>query len=248
MDIATTLVQAAFVALGSTSVTVSDSASYQFNPSMSQVEGCKRAEERTKVKLIQKVYGQDFGSDSTMSCRETDQHRCESLTNTYENSRGYIKSINSRTEKVEGWTCTVSMSADVQVIKKTKSSIDASAQLNRVVYLPTDVAEVTVKTNSSGLVSVFKYDPVSDITTKVFPTGQSERTWVYFDHPLQVRVPMNSMEERDMPYYLFVTVTDVPVNMRDQYRLHDFYEMWDNQPNKDKYLVRKSFNIARSKL
>ena len=247
MDVSSAIVQAAFLALGSTSVTVSDSASYQFNPSMSQVEGCKRAEEKTKVKLVQKVYGQDFGSDSTLSCRETDKHSCSSLTNTYENTRGYIRSIRARTEKVEGWTCTVSMTAEVQTIKKTQSNIDASAQLDRSVYLPTDTADVTVKTNSKGLVSVFRYDPVEDVVTKVFPTGRSERTWTFFDRPLQVRIPVNA-DERDMPYYLFVTVTDVPVNMRDQYRLHDFYEMWDNQPNKDKYLVRKSFNVARSKL
>lgn len=247
MDILSTFVQTAFVALNSTAVTVSDTASYQFNPSMSQVEGCKRAEEKTKIKLVEKVYGQDFGSDSTLMCRETDTQKCDSITNTYENTRGYIKAIRSRTEKVEGWTCTVSMTAEVQTIKKTRSSIDASAQLDRVVYLPTDTVDVIVKTNSQGLVSVFRYDPVEDVVTKVFPTGRSERTWTYFDRPLNVRVPVNAAE-RDAPYFLFVTVTDVPVNMRDQYRLHDFYEMWDNQPNKDKYLVRKSFNVARSKL
>lgn len=247
MDISSTIVQAAFIALGSTSVTVSDTAAYQFNPSMSQVEGCKRAEEKAKVKLVQKVYGQDFGADSMLSCRETDKHQCSSLTNTYESSRGYIKAIKSRTEKVEGWTCTVSLTAEVEVIKKTQSRIDASAQLDRVVYLPTDTADVLVKTNSSGLVSIFRYDPIENIMTKVFPTGRSERTWTYFDRPLQVRIPLN-VQEREAPYYLFVAVTDVPIDMRDQYRLHDFYEMWDNQPNRDKYLVRKSFNIAGSKL
>lgn len=247
MDITSTFVQAAFVALGSTSITVSDVATYQFNPSMSQIEGCKRAEEKVKTKLVQKVYGQDFGSDSTLMCRETDKQRCESVTNTYENTRGYIKSIHSRTEKVEGWNCTVSMTAEVQTIKKTQSSIQASAQLDRVVYLPNDTAEVTIKTNTKGLVSIFKYDPLEDVVTKVFPTGRSERTWTFFDSPLQVRVPLN-VAERDTPYFLFVAVTDVPVNMMNQYRLHNFYEMWDNQPNKDKYLVRKSFNIAGSKL
>lgn len=247
MDISSTLVQAAFVAFGSTSITVTDSATYQFNPSMSQVEGCKRAEEKVKTKLVQKVYGQDFGSDSTLMCRETDKQQCESLTNTYESSRGYIKAIRSQSEKVEGWNCTVNMTAEVQVIKKTQSSIDATAQLDRLVYLPTEAAEVTVKTNTKGLVSIFKYDPVEDVMTKVFPTGRSERTWTFFDQPLRVRVPLNE-SERDAPYFLFVAVTDVPINMMNQYRLHHFYEMWDNQPNKDKYLVRKSFNVARSKL
>lgn len=247
MDISTAIVQATLVALNSTSVIISDTASYQFNPSMSQMEGCKRAEERAKVKMLNKVYGQDFGADSSMSCRETDKQRCDSTINTYESTRGYIKSIISRAEKVEGWTCTVELKAEVQTIKKTKSSIDASAQLDRVVYLPSDTANVSVKTNSQGLVSVFKYDPIENVVTKVFPTGQPERTWTYFDRPLDVKIPL-SMEERDTPYFLFVAVTDVPINMRDQYRLQDFYEMWDNQPNNNKYLVRKSFNIARSKL
>jgi len=248
MEIASSLLQAAFATLAATTVTVTDTDSYQFNPSMSQVEGCKRAEEKTKVRLIQKVYGQDFGSDSTMTCRETDKHQCSSLTNMYENSRGYIQAIKSRTEKVEGWTCTVSITAEVNVIKKTKSNIDASAQLDRVVYLPTDAADITVKTNTKGLVSVFQYDPVEDVVTKVFPAGRGGRTWTYFDRPLNVRVSLQGLQERDMPYYFFITVTDVPIDMLDQYRLHNFYQMWDNQPNKDKSLVRKSFNIARSKL
>ena len=248
MDYSQHLVDLLFAATITTSQVLSGTGMYQFSPSMSQEEACKRAEERAKVQIIQKAYGQDFGSDSSMSCRETDQMRCDVVTNTYENSRGYIKKVKERAAKVDGWACKVEVTAEVQELKPNKSWLDASLQLDRPLYVPTDKAELTVKTNDKGLVSVFIYDPVDDVVTKVFPNGEARKWWTYNDVPLKTSIPLTGLAERDTPYYFLVTVTDVPVRLMDQYRLHNFYEMWDNLQNKDKRLVRKSFLVARSKL
>ena len=231
-----------------TTQVVSGSATYPINPSISQEETCKRAEERAKVTIIQKTYGQEFGSDSSLSCRETDSVRCDMVTNTYENSRGYIKSIKDRTAKFDGTSCKVDITAEVNQLKQPKTTLDASVQLDRPLYVPTDKAKLTVKTNESGLVSVFIYDPVEDVVTKVFPNGNARTWWTHADAPLTAEIPMGILRERETPYYFIVTVTQSPVRTMDQYRLHNFYEMWDNSQNRDKRLVRKSFLVARSKL
>lgn len=229
---------------------VSTTATYQFNPSISQEEGCKRAEEKAKVVALQKVFGQEFGADSTMSCRESDTHKCDSITNTYENTRGYIREIKSRTERVNGWSCTVDMGVTVMPIKKSKSTLHADAKLDRVVYTNYDTVNLNVTTSDKGFTTVFLYDPVADRMKQVFPYPdmRGRSAYAYNTRPLDVAISAKELQERDQPYYMFVVLAGGPINMMSEYRLHDFYQMWDNQPYHDIAYVRKSFYVSRSKL
>lgn len=243
------LLQAAFA---TSPVAVSTSATYQFSPSISQEEGCKRAEERAKTVALQKVFGQDFGADSTMSCRETDKHACNSITNTYENTRGYIESITNRSEKVDGWNCTVSLTASIREPRKYKTDLEVQATLNRVVYTNDDVISINVASNKSGAVTIYKYDPVSDIAEKIFPPPPNQR-WngaynVHNNNPLVYRMRADAISPRDEPYYLFVMVTGGSMQPMSKYRLHEMYRMWDNLATEEAALVRKSFYVSRSKL
>lgn len=231
-------------------VVVTSTATYQFNPSMSQEEGCKRAEEKAKADALEKVLGQEFGSDSTMSCRETDKMKCESIKNTYENTRGFIESIRSRKEKVEGWSCTVTIDAAVKPIKRPTSTLQAQATLDRVVYTNQDKMNVHITTSDNGYATVFVYDPVEDRMVSVFPYADMRNIsgFAYKTRPLDVAVSMKPLQPRDQPYYLFIVLAGAPVDTMDQYRLHEFYQMWDNQPYANMAYVRKSFYVSRSKL
>lgn len=240
------MLQAAFAV---TPVTVDATATYQFNPSISQEEGCKRAEDKAKVQALQKVFGQDFGVDSSMSCRETDTKKCEHVQNVYENTRGYIESFTRRSEKVANWSCTVDITAQVSQPKPRRYPIDFQAQMDRVVYVQSDNVRMTVVSPTEGMVTVFKYDPVADVATKVFPLpGVKGNLWTYPLQPLTVSMPASSFQEREAPYYLLVTVSGGPLNTVSNYRLHEYYKMVDNQPYQDVNIVRKSFYVSRSKL
>lgn len=240
------LMKAAFAV---TPVTVDATATYQFNPSISQEEGCKRAEDRAKVQALQKVFGQDFGSDSSMSCRETDAKRCEQVQNVYENTRGYILSVDKRTEKVKDWSCTVDVTVKVQEPKKRQYAIQFQAQMDRVVYTHQDQINMTVVSPTEGMVTVFKYDPITDTATKVFPLpGVKGNLWTYPLQPLTVSVPASSFQDREAPYYMLVTVSGGPLNTVSNYRLHEYYNMVDNLPYNDVNIVRKSFYVSRSKM
>jgi hypothetical protein len=230
-------------------VTIDTSATYQFNPSISQEEGCKRAEDKAKVQALRKVFGQDFGADSTMSCRETDQKRCDHIQNIYENTRGYIQSVERRVEKVKDWSCTVDLTVRVKEPKKREFPILFQAQMDRVVYTQSDNVKMTVISPTEGMVTVFKYDPVTDVATKVFPMpGVKGNLWTYPLTPLTVTVPASSFPERDAPYYMLVTVSSGPIKTVTNYRLHEYYEMMDNVPYQDVNIVRKSFYVSRSKM
>jgi hypothetical protein len=250
MDLATSFVYNVLkVAVATTPVHVDATATYQFNPSMSQEEACKRAEDKAKTQALQKVLGQDFGSDSTMSCRESDTYKCESVKNMYENTRGYIRSITSRNEKVNGWNCTVDISVKVQEFKKRTPTIQSQATLDRVVYTAQDTINLNVSTTDKGYVIVYKYDPIDNQVTKIFPNENTKTsTWTYSNRPLKVTIPANSFPEREVPYYMFVTVAGGITPTLSNYRLHEFYDMWDNQPYDDITFIRKSFYVSRSKL
>lgn len=230
--------------------TTSATASYQFSPSISQEEACKRAEDRAKVGALYKLTGQEMHASTAMMCRESGQHSCESIISTYESTRAVIESFKKDREHVSNWTCTVDVTVKVMPIKQDHPTwMEAKATMDRGFYTPDEMAYVTVQTNDRGFVSVFKFDPVTDNVVRVFPTdnpyGNTQR-WVYKDKPLSIPVSLRGYDTRKFPHFLIVTVSQGPLTSMDSYSLHKFYKMWDNHPIKDKVLIRTSFYV-RSK-
>lgn len=230
--------------------TTSATASYQFNPSISQEEACKRAEDRAKVSALYKLTGQEMHASTASMCRESGEHSCESIISTYESTRGVFESFRKTGERVSNWVCTVDISVKVMPIKReTPTWLQAHATMDRGFYTPEDTALVTVNTNDRGFVTVFKFDPVKDEVIKIFPTDNpyaNVRRWTYRDQPLTVPVSLRGYDQRKFPHFLIVTVSPSPLVGMDSYSLHRFHKMWDNHPVKDKVLVRTSFYV-RSK-
>lgn len=243
------MVSAAVSATGAPTTT-SATASYQFNPSMSQEEGCKRAEDRAKVSALYKLTGQEMHASTASMCRESGEHSCESIISTYESTRGVIESFKKNDERVSNWVCTVDITVKVMPLKPEKPMwLQAQATMDRGFYTPEDVAAVTVKTNDRGFVTVFKFDPVSDEVVKIFPSDNPYahiKRWTYRDEPLTVPVSLRGYDARKFPHFLIITVSPSPLVEMDSYSLHKFYKMWDNHPVKDKVLIRTSFYV-RSK-
>lgn len=232
------------------STTTTATASYQFNPSMSQEEACKRAEDRAKVNALYKLTGQEVHASTAMSCREAGEHSCESIITTYESTRAVIESYRKTDERVSNWVCTVDITLKAMPIKPAPPMwLEANATMDRGFYTPEDVAFVNVRTNDRGYVTVFKYDPVSDTVVRIFPTDNpyaNVTRWAYKDKPLAVPVSLRNHDVRKFPHFLLVTVSQTPLTTMDSYSLHKFYKMWDNHPTKDKVLIRTSFYV-RSK-
>lgn len=235
-----------------TPVTIDATATYQYSPNVSQVEACQRAEDLAKTRALQKAFGQQFGVDSTMSCRETDKHSCESIQNVYEETRGYVDSIVSRKETVRDWTCTVDVTVQVKELRKPEPNvrpIDAQVTLDRVVYTQSDTAKMVMESVKQTAGTVFIYDPVSDNVVKIWPNPNVVgNKYSYPNEALRVNISMSQIPARSEPYYLLVLATHQTLGTLDRYRLHDFYNLHDNIPNGNVKYIRKSFYVSRSKI
>ena len=243
------VLKAAFVV---TPVTIDTTASYQYSPNMSQVEACQRAEDLAKTRALQKAFGQQFGTDSTMSCRETDKVSCDSIQNVYEETSGYVDSIISRKETVRDWSCTVDMTVKVKELRKPEPNvrpIEAQATLDRVVYTQADTAKLVVESVKRTAATVFVYDPVNDVVVKIYPSPKVVgNKYSYPDEALRVGISMEKIPARDQPYYLLILATNDTIGTLDRYRLHEFHNLHDNIPNGNVKYIRKSFYVSRSKI
>ena len=252
MDPIQTFLSAALSAATSigTPTTTSATASFQFNPSISQEEACKRAEDRAKVAALYKLTGQEMHASNTTMCRDAGEYSCESVISTYESTRGVIETFKKTNERVSNWVCTVDITVKVLPTQRDNPTwLQAQATMDRGFYIPTDVASLTVTTNDRGFVTIFKFDPVTDEVTKIFPPNDpytNIQRWTYDDKPLVVPVSLRDYDARRFPHFLLVTVSSSPLTNMKSYSLSSFYKMWDNHPIKDKVLIRTSFYV-RSK-
>lgn len=237
----------ASMSLANAPATITATASYQFSPSMSQAEACKRAEERAKVNALYSKLGQEVHASTTSVCQDNGQYSCQSMISNYESTRGVIQSFKRTKESVSGWTCTVSVEVKATEVKPTQQTwLQATAKLDRGIYQSNDVAKLAVSTNDKGFVTVFSYNPTTDDVTLIYPSeAPNIPRWTYRGQPLTVNIPMEPYDGAG-PQLFFVSVSTGPLMALDSYKLHNFYKMWDNHPIKDKVLVRTSFNV-RSK-
>ena len=226
-------------------ITASATASYQFNPDVSQQEACKIAEDRAKLTALYKTTGQEIHSSKVMACNEKDSYACDTSITTFEGVRGIIQSYERTSESVSNWVCTVGVNVKVApMAPPPKTLLQANAEMDRGYYKPGDTALINITTNDRGFVNVFTYDPINDNIVKIYPTRyKNQQRWTYVDQPLRVDLPLYEYRDQQFPYFLIITVTETAIHPLDSYSLHKFYKMWDTQPVKDKVLIRTSFYV-----
>jgi hypothetical protein len=222
---------------------------YQYSPQMSQVEACKRAEEKAKLAIIHKAIGHEFTSDKISSCTETNNdHSCKFYDTSYESSKGYIKSVIDRQETVKDWTCTVSVKATVGKTEyKINPDFDIDVDLTTTVYKQTDVLNLTITPNALGYLYVYVYTPSDNTVKRIFP-NQFQRPVALRDKPIRINAseyPMKIANNKDSEErYVFAFMSGMFFAPLDQYQLQSFYDMWDNIRAR-KRLVKRGFVITR---
>jgi len=222
---------------------------YHYSPQISQVEACKRAEEKAKLAIIHKVAGHEFTSDKISSCSESKQDQsCKFYDTSYESSKGYIKSVISRSESVKDWTCSVTVKATVG---KTDYNVDPDFDLDMIFPITllktNETLKFTVTPNSLGYLYVYAYNPSENKLTKIFP-AKYQRPVALARTPININAidyrltlpPEKDSEER----YIFAFVVGHFMSPLDNYQLNSFYEMWDNIKAR-KRMVKRGFVITR---
>lgn len=222
---------------------------YQYSPQISQVEACKRAEEKAKLAIIHKAIGHEFTSDKISSCSESNNdHSCKFYDTSYESSKGYIKSVIDRQESVKDWTCSVTVKATVgKSDYKVNPDFDMAVDFPTTLFKTTDTLNFTLTPNAFGYLYVYVYTPSENTVKRIFP-GRYERPLAIqhktikinaIEYPLKLASTKES-EER----YVFAFLVGMPILVLDQYQLQSFYEMWDNVRAR-KRMVKRGFVITR---
>ena len=224
---------------------------YQFSPAMSQLEACRRAEDKAKNAILVKALGTNLSSERAATCVEQSNNRsCQYYDETFEDTRGYIKDIKDRKHSVEGWTCTATVTATVGSISKVNPQFDMAVNMRRI-YQSGEKLSFDVQTNANADLYVFSYDPVKGTMDKVFPSRFENDRYLYrnevrtIPNPRNYRhtIPLIATRDNDDRYYIFVA-TKERVDFLDTYAVNDFYNMW-NRVGSEKRLVKKGIVIVR---
>lgn len=221
---------------------------YQYSPQISQVEACKRAEEKAKLAIIHKAIGHEFTSDKISSCSESNNDQsCKFYDTSYESSKGYIKSVIDRQERVKDWSCSVTVKATVG-----KSEYKVNPDFDMVVDFPitllkqNDTLNFTVTPNATSYLYVYVYTPSDNVVKRIYP-GQYQRAAIQHQ-PVRINTAEYSLKLPQMKdsdeRYIFAFMVGYYMNPLDTYQLQSFYDMWDNIKAR-KRLVKRGFVIAR---
>ena len=258
MDLSTllgTLVSATTTALAAPAITTETQvASFPFTPYISQVEACKQAENKAKTLMLERAVGQMFTSDSSQTCRETDnQLSCKNYNVSLESVRGEVVEIVDRKEKVQDWQCTVSLTAKVsRKQEEMDPNFDLTVKMKQIVYMEKDTLRFSVSSNANGALNIFRLDPNNKLT-KIWPTTNYQRRnnlispWSYFEFPNDfAKLPIQPYTEgQDNATMLFFAYTSQQAYFMDSYELTYFYKVWDNLKY-EKRLLKKGYIVTRS--
>jgi hypothetical protein len=222
---------------------------YQYSPQISQVEACKRAEEKAKLAIIHKAVGHEFTSDKISSCSEsTNDHSCKFYDTSYESSKGYIKSMIDRQETVKDWTCSVKVKATVgKTDYVVNPEFDLAIEFPNTLFKTTDTLSFTLTPNAQGYLYVYVYTPSENTVKRIFP-GQYQRPFVMNNKQIKINAteyPLKLASTKDSEErYVFAFISGMFLSPLDQYQLQSFYEMWDNIRAR-KRMVKRGFVITR---
>ena len=142
-----------------------------YGPQTSQMEACRQAEERAKVQIVEKAFGQLITADNDMVCRGTDDESdCSMRKFTWEHTEGSIKSIRDKKIQATANSCKVTVAAEVQKEELFNDpNFDVRVLTNRKVYHRHDEVKIHIEPNNNMYVTVFHWKPDGDKMNKVFP-------------------------------------------------------------------------------
>lgn len=222
---------------------------YQYSPQISQVEACKRAEEKAKLAIIHKAIGHEFTSDKISSCSESnDDQSCKYYDTSYESSKGYIRSVIDRQESVKDWTCTVTVKATVGKAETLNDPrFDFSVDFTETLVKQNDILNITITPNALGYLYVFVYNPSDNTVKRIFP-NEYQRPVALSGKPIRINAseyPLKLPNTKDSEErYVFAMLVGYHMKTLDTYQLQSFYDMWDNIRAR-KRLVKRGFVITR---
>lgn len=259
MDINTTLIGTFMSVLTSpfntaAIATETQTASFPFTPHISQVEACKQAENKAKALILEKTVGQLFTTDTSQTCKETNnQLSCKTYNVSLESVRGEVVEIVDRKEKVQNWQCDVTLTAKVSKKQEPMDpNYDINVKMRQLVYMEKDTLRFSVDSNSHGALTIFRLDPNNKLT-KIWPLTDYQRRnnlltpWMRMDFPNDfARLPVQPyVEGQDNATMLFIAYTSQQAHFLDNYELTYFYKLWDNLKY-EKRLLKKGYIVTRS--
>lgn len=224
---------------------------YQFSPAMSQLEACRRAEDKAKNAIIMKAIGSNLSGEKAATCLEQNNNRtCHYYDETFEDTRGYIKEVKDKKHTVEGWTCTATVTATVGATGKVNPNFDMAVNLRRI-YQHGENISFDVQSNANADLYIFSYDPMRGTLEKIFPARFENDRFIYRNETRTIpnpknfrfKIPAVATRENDDRYFLFVA-TKERVDFLDTYEVNAFYNMW-NRIGSEKRLVKKGIVIVR---
>jgi Domain of unknown function (DUF4384) len=251
MDVISTILSTAVsVAVNTTYGNVYEAVgSYKFNQYMSQHEACKKAENSAKRLIINHAYGSKVMTDEEQMCVEINNEKtCSYRNDTFEQSRGEIKSVLDRKEVVKDWTCYVQVKATVkEAAGKTDPTFDAQVQIDKPVIRNGDSFNISIQSNAQGYVQIFHAK--EDRLVKIFPNDY-DRMWLIKDtmtlprNGYRFRVNHNAVSDVSNES-IVVIVTETPINLLPEYSLTKFNSTMDSYSGK-KIFLKKGITILRS--
>lgn len=219
-----------------------------YGPQTSQAEACRQAEERAKVQIVEKAFGQHISADNDMYCSGSeDEKSCSMRKFTWEFTEGSIKSVRDTKVQATANSCKVTVEADVQKEERFDDpNFDVRVKLNRQVYQQHDEVKIGVEPNNDMHVTIFHWKPTDEKMHKIFPNkfDPSNKFSTKFDVPTneryQIRFKTNNKTSNE---YVVVVATKAPTNFLSSYSLNEFASTMRNI--KEKRVVKKPVMILK---
>lgn len=219
-----------------------------YGPQTSQMEACRQAEQRAKVQIVERAFGQLITADNDMVCRGTDDERdCSMRRFTWEHTEGSIKSIHDKKIEATATSCKVTVKAEVQKEELFNDpNFDVRVSTNRKVYHRHDEVKITVEPNNQMYVTMFHWKPDGEKLNKVFPNRFdtnnkfSSQFVIPTNDRYQIRFKTNNKVSDE---YLVIVATKELTNFLGSYTPSEFSKTM--RAIKEKRVVKKPILIMK---
>lgn len=219
-----------------------------YGPQTSQVEACRQAEERAKIQIVEKAFGQLITADNDMSCSSVgDDKNCSMRKFTWEFTEGSIKSVRDVKVQATANSCKVTVEAEVQKDNYYNDpNFDLRVKMNRQVYQRHDDVRINIEPNNTMHVTVFHWKPTDEKMYKIFPNkfDSNNKFSTKFDIPSNDKYQIRfKTDNKVSDEYVVVVATKDPTSFLSSYTLPEFASAM--RSIKEKRMVKKSVLIMK---
>lgn len=243
--------------------------SYLFPPTMTEAEACRYAEDRAQVDAIRKQLGQHVSAEDTLRCTEQSGFaECSRNSSIWSTVDGFVAETRNRLihtyASIAGHRkCVVTFRANVKIANgRPDPNFDISVSMNQPVFRSGENMTLRLVPSQKMWVQVFQWIPYSEHHASIFrlfpnafdhATAMSEKssvpsTGAEDQYMLRVTFPVDAPPASNMvDEYLIVVATKTPLNMRDEYEFDHFRRLLAEIPRDQIRIVRRAYNVVRSK-